>query len=271
MTQEGFLALGANEMLNVPMFTKSCNNSLFDWSTASTANRDSHTVMTTQAIQLVHIVSCKPSSTFDLASCWVQLDTTTGAVEMISVINFTAETQRCTINKPMTLLAWILSDFRCFDACVASMAQCTIVIANETWVSKFLSAQLATEAFRMPTCLHGFDDTSNDNVSALVAERSVKNSKIPFTILATFEFVENSVLKRAEALSAPTSKKIYFSPLLINQMWVNLHKALNMPQLSVRVDDLLLSFKPLVATSAGHRFQAHVGVASNAKIRSDSY
>lgn len=44
-----------------------------------------------------------------------------------------------------------------------------------------------------------------------------------------------------------------------------LHKALNMPQLSIRVDNLLLCLETLLATSARHRFQAHVGARCNSK------
>jgi len=54
----------------------------------------------------------------------------------------------------------------------------------------------------MPAALHGFDHSTNNDISTLVAERSVEDSEILLAILATFEFVENSILERAEALSA---------------------------------------------------------------------
>lgn len=119
------------------------------------------------------------------------------------MINFTTETQWSTVNKPMALLTRVLADFRCLDARIASMAQSSVVVSNETRVSQLLRAQLATEAVRMETCLHRFDHTTNNDVTTLGTERSIKNSEIPFAILATFEFVENSVWEGSEALSAP--------------------------------------------------------------------
>ena len=49
-----------------------------------------------------------------------------------------------------------------------------------------------------------------------------------------------------------------------NLEWMcDLHKTLDVPQLSIRVDDLFLRLEALVATSAGHRLQAHAGGAGN--------
>lgn len=39
-----------------------------------------------------------------------------------------------------------------------------------------------------------------------------------------------------------------------------------MPQLAIRVDDFLLRFEALLAASARHRFQTHVGTRRYAKI-----
>jgi hypothetical protein len=62
---------------------------------------------------------------------------------------------------------------------------------------------LTTEAFWMPTGLHRLNDSSDDNLAALVAEWSVKNSEILLAVLAPFKFVENSIFERAKALSTP--------------------------------------------------------------------
>jgi hypothetical protein len=39
----------------------------------------------------------------------------------------------------------------------------------------------------------------------------------------------------------------------------NSHEALDVPQLAIRVDNLLLRFEALIAPSAGHGLQTHVG------------
>lgn len=44
------------------------------------------------------------------------------------------------------------------------------------------------------------------------------------------------------------------------------HKALNMPQLTIRIDNLLLRFESLVAPRACHRLQTHVGWNSKISI-----
>lgn len=121
---------------------------------------------------------------------------------MITVINFTTETQRCTIDQAMTLVTRIFSDFRSFDACIAAMAQGTIIVPNETAIGELLGTHLTAETFRMPAGLHRFDDTTDDDVAALVAEWRIKCAKITLTILATLELVEDAILKCSEALSA---------------------------------------------------------------------
>lgn len=105
MTQERLLALSTHKVLNVPMFAQGSNNSFFDGSTTSAADRNSHAIMTTQTVELVHVVSGKASATFDFTRRRVQLNTTAGAVEVIAVINFTTESQWSAIDESMTLLA----------------------------------------------------------------------------------------------------------------------------------------------------------------------
>jgi hypothetical protein len=82
------------------------------------------------------------------------------------------------------------------------VTQSAIVVANEARVGEFASAQLTTEAFWMPACLHRFDDSSDDNFSAFVAEWRVQNSKVAFTVLAALEFIENSIFEASKALGA---------------------------------------------------------------------
>lgn len=82
------------------------------------------------------------------------------------------------------------------------MAQCTIVIPDETAVSEFFGTHLTTEAFRMPARLHCFDDTSDDDVAAFIAEWCVECAEISLAILSAFKFVEDAILKCSEALGA---------------------------------------------------------------------
>lgn len=91
MTQEGPFAFGTDEMLDVPVLAESSYNPLFNRSTTCTANWDSHAIVATQTIQLIHIVGGKASSAFDFTSSRIQLDTATRAIEVITVINFTTE------------------------------------------------------------------------------------------------------------------------------------------------------------------------------------
>jgi hypothetical protein len=81
------------------------------------------------------------------------------------------------------------------------MAQSSIVVTDEARIGELFRAQLATEALWMPAGLHGFDDTANDDVSTLVAERRVQDPEVLFAVLASLKLVENSILERAEALS----------------------------------------------------------------------
>lgn len=159
----------------------------------------------------------------------------------------------------MALLARILPDFGSFDARIASVTQRAIVVTNETRIRQLFGAQLTAEALWMPTSLHGLDDTSNYDVAALVAEWRVENSEISLAILATFKFVENPVLELTEALSATEMNGVIrVIPELPRE---DLHKALDVPQLAVRINDLLLRFETLVTTSTRHRFQAHVAAS----------
>lgn len=47
MTQKWFLALGTNEMLNVPIFTQCGDHTLFDRTTACSAYGNAHFIMAT--------------------------------------------------------------------------------------------------------------------------------------------------------------------------------------------------------------------------------
>lgn len=135
MAQEGFLALGTDEVLDMEMLSKGGNHSLFNWTSTSSTNRDPHSIVTAQTIKLVHVVSREPGATFDLASRRVQLDAAGGAIKMISMVDLATETQWRAIDKSMALLARVLADLRSFDVRITSMAQGAVIVADEARVS----------------------------------------------------------------------------------------------------------------------------------------
>jgi len=116
------------------------------------------------------------------------------------VIDFTAETQRRSVNKTMALLARVLADLLRLDVGVAAMAQRTIVVPDEARIGQLLGAQLTAEALGMPRSLHSFDDTPNNDLVALVAVRRKERAEILLAVFAAFELVKDSILERPEAL-----------------------------------------------------------------------
>lgn len=140
MAQERLFALGAHEMLDMPMLAEGGDDAFFDRSTASAADWNSHAIMTTQTVQLVHVIRGEASSALNLARCRIQLDAATGAIEMIAVVDLPTKAQRRAIDESVTLLARILSDLRSFNARVASMTQRSIVVPYEARIGELLGA-----------------------------------------------------------------------------------------------------------------------------------
>lgn len=68
MTQKGFLAFGTDEMLDVPVLAQRCDDTLLNRTTACTANGDAHFVVTSQAIQLVHVIGSEARTALHFAS-----------------------------------------------------------------------------------------------------------------------------------------------------------------------------------------------------------
>lgn len=203
-----------------------------------------------------HVICSKTSATLNLTCCRIQFNTASGAIEMITVINFSTESQWSSIDESMTLLARILANLWCLNICIASMTQSSILISYEARVGQLFSANLAAEAFWMPAGLHCLNYASDDNVTTLVAIWCKQNTKIFFAVLSAFEFIEDPILERAETLSTSKIVKNYEMDTWFIKN--NLHKALNVPQLSIGVDNFFLGFKAFVAPSAAHRIQAHV-------------
>lgn len=84
--------------LYVPMFPQSGDNTLLNWASTCATNWYTHTVMATQAVQLVHIVGGITGAVLDFSGRRIQFNPTRGTIEMVPMINFTTETQRILIN-----------------------------------------------------------------------------------------------------------------------------------------------------------------------------
>lgn len=111
MAKERLLALRTNKMLqvtlinfppktkphpfylNMPMLPQRSDNALLDGPSAGSADRNPHLVMATEAVKFVHVIRRKPGPASHLPSISVQLDSTSGAVEVVRVVHFTSELQ----------------------------------------------------------------------------------------------------------------------------------------------------------------------------------
>lgn len=102
----------------------------------------------------------------------------------------------------LTLLAYIATSYLGLHLGITFMAKRTILIAYKATVSQLFGTQLTAEALRMPASGHGLDNTSDNELAALVAAGGKQYMEVPFAVLAALEFVENAILERTEALSA---------------------------------------------------------------------
>jgi len=53
VAQEGFLALGAHEVLHMPVLPQRRDHSLLNWPTTGTTNGNTHFIMAAQTIQFI--------------------------------------------------------------------------------------------------------------------------------------------------------------------------------------------------------------------------
>lgn len=90
----------------------------------------------------------------------------------------------------------------------------------------------------MPVVVHGLDDAANDELVAFATAGREQHLEVVLAVPSPLKLVEHIVRESSETLRA--------------------NKALRVPQLSVRVDYLLLRFKPFTAPRAHHRLQRHL-------------
>lgn len=282
-----------HEMLNVPILAECSDHTLFNWTTAGAANGNAHFVMATQTIQFVHIVGRKSRTTFNFTRSRIQFNVARRTIKVIAVIDFATETQRLVVddataskrrNKEkkimnfigtgmrskvcvcvphsLALVAHVFAQADRFDASIAVVAQCTILISNESTVGQLLRAQFAAEALRMPIGCHRLDYATNNKFAAFIAARREQYMKVAFTIFSSFEFVEDPVLEGTEALSATEKNRKkaihkWFHIRVGNPIHIHLHEALRMPQFTVRIDNLLVRLESLFASRTKHIVQRH--------------
>lgn len=86
------------------------------------------------------------------------------------------------------------------------MTQRTILIPKKAGVSQRNVTPLASKTLRMPIGSHRFDDTTNNEIIALVAARREQDVEVFLAILSTFEFVEDTILELSEALGTPANQ-----------------------------------------------------------------
>lgn len=121
MAQEGLLALGTHEVLDVPVFSERGDDALLDRPVARAANRDAHFIVTSQTIQLA----------FHFACIRIQFDAAAVAVEVVRMVRFAFELERrALVDDRVALEADILANCGRLLACVAFVAQCTSLMNN---------------------------------------------------------------------------------------------------------------------------------------------
>jgi len=230
--EEGFLALCAHEVLYVPVLPERRDDALLDRSPAGSAYGDSHLVVAAEAVQLVELVGGVAWPRAHLPGGGRELLLTVVAAEVVRVIHLAPESERLPVYEGVAFLAHVFAQSGCFHLGIAIVAQGPALVLDEAEVRQFFMTHLTCEAVGVPGHLHGLNNSSYDELAALVAAGGEQHMKVVLAVLPSFKLVKHSVRERSEALGAD--------------------EALRVEQLPVRVDDLGFGLEAVVASRTGH-------------------
>jgi len=237
VAQEGFLALGTDEVLDAPVLAQRGDHSALDGPPAGSADGDAHLVVAPETVELVELLGGVARPGPHLPSGAGQLDAAALAVEVIGTVVLAPEPQRLPFYGKFTYLAHVLPHTRGFHLGVTLVTESPALVLDEPEVGELLVAHLAGEALRVPGRPHRLDDSSDDELPTFGAAGSEEDVEAVFTIFPVLKVVENSVREPSEALSA--------------------HEAAHTEQLPVAVDNLGVGLEPVLASSARDAVEVH--------------
>lgn len=161
---------------------------------------------------------------------------------MIRVIRIILEYKWVFIDNGMTFLADIFPQAPGLFTVMAWAAKMPPSILYKSNVCKNLLAEVTAETFWMPTIVHGFNHSANNELTTLMTTGCKKHLKIMFAVFSPFKLIEQAFWELLEALST--------------------YKTLLMIQLSVAVHNPLRWFKATFASLAHGISQSICHVAS---------
>jgi len=166
VTQERFLALGADKVLDTPVLAQGGHHPALYGSPAGSTDGDSHLVVTAEAVELVELLGGVAWPGPDLPGGAGELAAAALAVEVVGTVVLAPEPQRLALYREFTYLTHVLPSSGGFHLSVTLVAQSSALVLHEAQVCQLLVTHLATETLRVPGRSHGLDDSSDDELAA---------------------------------------------------------------------------------------------------------